>query len=443
MKQNPKGTTIIFCIVIVIGSMLTLFKVKSAMEPDQLVAQTRRFNVVVLNQAAASPGKVVLAVKDGKTIGSYTCTAQDAEVAWLYDAGATKSSIGEGSGLPWDFAPGPPVDENNRVFPIRCLQKGELIRLRIPRGYAQKPLRVSFPVFDGVVTASSIPKRKTIVLDQFAEPTRCIPPMTPSEIAAADKLVQINCYVVPGGEPYTHLTLAPEVKKRFEDHSESWREDLLSTAYCPEGDGEPEFSHYVDQLDAVKVRVNRYHYTQSVVNLTYKKAQIVTVDGVKELQFPTTQHVGMLEDAEATIEKSQALPKRRSKDSSTSGLILVKVQRHPHGIDSESEASFAGMTPSIESLGIDVLHIRLGGNSIGVDLKRKGNQSLSSPTIIPELTISVRIRKPHKFASDTMVLPIHLHHVKTKPKEFEVSGPAQDPHALTEALGLNLPTNPH
>ena len=342
MKQNLTGTAIVAVVIIAAASVITFFRVKSAAEPAPVIGQSRRFNYELLTQQAASPGKVVRAVKDGKVLASYTCTSQDAAVAFLFDSQEPTSEKPEMFGLPADIGTGQAWDEQNHAYPIRCLQKGALIRLRVPRGYSKKPKTVSFRVFDGLDTSTSIPKLKSIVLDQFAEPERSIPPLTMKEIKSADDILRIDSYFYSNWVGYTNMKLAPHVQSELQKNNESWTEDLLSTAFCPEGTDEPEFDRYRSQLDVIKVRINRIRHRKRVITLTYRNAQIVTIDGERVLQFPTTQQVGMLEDAQASIDKQMLAPKITGKHEPSSGRLLIRIQRlrHPKNIET-GNASFS------------------------------------------------------------------------------------------------------
>ena len=445
MKQNQARTRSAAIFIIVLLSVVTFIKIKPGHDPtpEFIVGQARRYNYTLLTQEAAVPGKIVLAIKDGKVLGSYRCTSQDAVVAWIYDSERESSDKREHSGISAAGFIGKVTDEKNQEFPIRCLQIGHLIRLRIPRGFAIKPQGIAITVLDGYYSQTSIPRQKTIVLSQFAEPKRFTRPPINAEVSSADKILRAECYVLPSGASNTTIVPVQPAWSEVLAKHESWSAEVISTAYCPEGPDEPDISHYGNQTDAIKVRINRFRYRDSLSYLTYRNARIMTVDGVRMLQLPTTQRVGKLQDAPATIERSQLPRSKKTLHQLSSGYLLIKLQRHSHKMEQAvGAASFVSLTPTIDDLGLDILHIRIGGNSVGVDLVPKGQKRSVQISVIPELKIAINISTSYKFASDTLIIPVHTHILHDKSPSRVPRAPTLGTSQLQKSISLDLPESP-
>jgi len=388
-------------IVAIVAILIFVNSLRGSPTPNAVRMPSQHFDITLLADEAASPGKTIKAVKDGRILGSYTCSAQDASVAWLYDNGATKLDQGliDQSAM---FAVGgaQAADESGRPFPFSHVQVGPVVRLVFPRGYAKQPASILFKVFDGRFDHEAKNETKIIKLTHFALPIRSISAPSPSEAKASESDAIAICETQPNGK------LAHEIVDV----------QVVSSSYCPEGSEVPNATEYATDTDAVKVRVDRYKSVESITTLIYKDAQIADVNGVRTLRFPTTQDIGYVLDAKAWIQKLLPISNQRSSRSSATGDLLVRLDRKQHLETRFSpKASLASIFPPIAALGLNRIRFRIGDTGYGEDQtsRTKPNQSFTST--VPELKIGIRVTTPVKISSHILILPVH--HIKAIPRK--------------------------
>jgi len=376
----------------------------------------RTYDISLLNEEAAAPGKIVRAVKDGRIVGSYTCTSQDAEVAWFFDDAYKE----RGGGMrfkragPWveRIAPDEPVatDEDHRPFPFTRFEKGPLIRIVFPKGYASKPKSISFKLYDGLQTWESHPTIKTVQLTHFADPARCVPRASQPETAASESILKADCNDFPGGRSAVQFEEINPTEKDLYDRHEFQDFRILSSSYCPEGIFEPEF--YFNETDTVRVCVDRYKVIDKMTYLVYKNPQLALVNGVRTLRLPTTQDVGFFANAKALIRKLLPVPVPRGSHALAVGSLTIHIERKLQSdVKYGPRASLASIYPPVDSLGLDLLKIRVVdsglGSLCGEDIRPSGAISQTPLTNIREIKIGVLVSTPVKISSKTLVLPLH------------------------------------
>jgi len=395
----------VIVVLVAIGALVKVMKANEPQKPIQHVDPFRTWEITLLNEEAAAPGKVVQAVKDGRVVGTYTCTAQDQAVAWVYDEGGNHNEISQPETQP--------IDEKNRHYQLSTDVKGPLVRIVVPRGHSVKPssLAVTFHRYNQDSKSQVV--AKVITLTKFADPIRVLPTPSPSAAKAAESIVTATCTTRPDGYSDVSIVTNPPMLKALRERHEYFSLTELSSSFFPEGPTPPNLFSICDDTDAVKVAVSHYKTVETTVYLTYHNAQVVSVNGLRALRFPTTQEIGSVLDAKATIQKLMPIINQKSAHASSIGELLVRLERLPHqSADGNPTASFASISPSVDSLGLDLLRFRLGDITCGEDLQ--GHRHLGQPSIttIPELKIGIHISRNVKISSQTYVVPVH--HLQAK-----------------------------
>jgi len=394
---NLQTIAVATIVVIGVGAFVRLLKGSDALTPN--TDSRRPFNIVLLTDEEGSKGKVVRAMRDGKVLGSYTCSAQDAEVAWLYYNGPQTAHVPESMPLA--------TGEDQGSWLYDWYSNGPLMRVVFHKQYVVKPRSVSllFPAY--VDRRGETLSTATIRLTHFAEVIRYLAPPSADEARLAETDVRAEYEDTPG---YSHLNLIsvrPTLKEMEKAH-EMMDFKIIESTYQPEGTNE--INVFDGKTDAVKVRIDRYRYVDSIVYLHYTNAQIATIDGANVLRLPTTQVIGNLLDATATVIKHIPDRSRGPSHGRSVGEMVVTLDRKQHPeVNFSPLARLESLSPSLESMGLDLLRVRLGQTYDKV-LERRGPRSESTTGTIPEIRIGVRISTPVKYATKTYVLPIH--HVK-------------------------------
>ena len=401
MKKPPislqsVGVGIVAVVAIVVFAKTVGAYIRS--KPTQLL--NRRYHITLLSDEEGSPGKVIRAIRDGRVIGSYTCTNQDAEVAWLYDDDAT--SLDHSDIVLTSY------DSRGIPFPSLKHQVGHAIRITVPRGYSTRPDSLSIPVLEGVSTPKFMPKTKNIKLTHFAVPVRCLMNPTPVQEPISRSILTAKAEQLSNGCSY--MNYQPAHRHEFLHMT------ILSSTYCPEGSQIPDLYYYGSQTEAVKMRVDRYELVDKVTYLVYRNAQIVTINGNRTLRLPTTQIVGLIGDATAIVEKLNPIASKKTHDAHSIGELLVRLRRvrHPE-VKYSPIASFASLDPDIDSLGLDLLRFRLVDFGFGEDLLPHIPVKSASMGTIPEIKIGIKITTPVRISTNTIVVPIeHTKQVRTE-----------------------------
>ncbi|MDR3690709.1 MAG: hypothetical protein P4L46_15125 [Fimbriimonas sp.] len=407
----------------ILAGLVTLFAVfafRSILKPDPSQLPTPMPKVGVdfrlLAQAAASPGKVIPAVKDGRVLASYTCTPQDGAIAWLYDYASTQTvqgSVVVGAPVPgYGYVDGGPVvaDGRGRPLPDWVQQKGPLKLVVIPRGYATKPAGVRVLVADGLTPDSF----ETIPISAFAEPIQCLAKPSVDETASAEESLGLTavCEVIDGESDWIQL--------QDRQHRDVGGR-IIRSSFCPEGLFDPR--NYGRETDAVEVLTEDRKEVDSFETLTYRNAQISDVNGIRALRLPTTQVVGHVLDATATIQKLMPFSNQRPGHASANGDMFIRLDRKTHPRrDGIPTAEVDGISPSVDELGLDLLRLRIGDSGTGVDLVGTRGIHRIGPHTIPVLTIKIRIRNWVIQKSKRYVLAVHHVHRPKPPPVPRVAG---------------------
>ena len=420
MKKSSVALQTIAVAIMAIAAVIVLIK---QLKGDDVTApapiRERAYKLRLLSQEAASDGKVVSAIKDGKVIGGYKCTAQDAAVAWLFDDGATKYSQIEVL---------PTITDGSRQYHnFGWFTDGPLMRVVFPRGYRSKPKSVAITFRPPGRYGAS----QAFQMTHFADPTRFLQAPKNAQPSGPDPDVSAQCTVTPDGSMSIHVdSIHPSIQE-MALRREKLQYHVLCSSFCPPGPQSPYFE-FGNESDAIQIIVNRYREVDSVVTLIYKNAQIESVNGVRLLRLPTTQDVGTILGNKATVQKLLPFPSTQRNQSKSEGDMIIRLDRKSQILAWEyPRAEIIGISPTVDQLGLDILKFRIA-DTYSTTL-RSTKKSATGAFVIPELKIFVRITDWKRLGSENLVLPVqHVRNGGQKARE-SVNEP------LSKGFSVNLP----
>jgi hypothetical protein len=252
-----------------------------------------------------------------------------------------------------------------------------------------------------------------IVLTNIAEPKRVLPVISAKEVAEADRLVKVE--LDEGG------VLRPQSVKR-PGKDEYLTATVVESSY---GTRELVFLQPVEQkgVDDVRVRIDRFHLSDEETTLTYRDAKIVQLNGRNFLSLPENQVIGTILGHEISLRnKVPTYEKRPTKNNIANQEIRLawdndaRLFKVPPGTPSpgSSRLKLLGVTPPVESMGLDTLHVLLRNTPeawVGIDgfkdeAKAKTHPTGTIPTTIPELKLHIGIRRSTRISSQLLLAPV-------------------------------------
>jgi hypothetical protein len=368
------------------------------------------FQIDVLKQEAAFPGKVIRATEKGKEILSYRCVPEDAAVALV----SVRERTSGANLVPHILSA---FDPDGRSYAAALRSTGRISLICLEHGFAKRPKSVAVTIEVGPI-ASPMPQ-SVIQFTDIAEGRRLVavpaPANAPVTAIFEDRRGFLS--IKPTGPLPANEGIEPLLMATSFGAGTHLKPGLPFLSFLfPQNTG-------ID-IDAVRVRLNRIRYTESEATLVYRNATQVEADGYRYLQFPTRQFTGSILDFDAFIGPVRFGPRTFPKAGERRGQIFVRLNPHdpqhrtpePGEPDYEPPPilSLIDVWPKPEDLGFSSVRVRLlepsstGAANSGFEqtILSKGTPTREFPFAIPNLKIRVRIRKPAIISSTTVVLPV-------------------------------------
>lgn len=370
------------------------------------------FQIDVLKQEEAFPGKVVRVVMDGREELNYRCRAQDAAVAVV-------TVREKSSGLPVAPHLSNAHDESGRKYQIIMRTSGQVTLIALEHGFPKRPSFVTVVLTAGPITAPMYQVEFKL-----------------TRIADSHRLVQIPKHADERATAvFDDLRGALEIipNRKFTDN-EGFDPHLIATSF---GAGTPvrqdlPYLNFVfpdntgRDIDACRVALDLVRYEESTVTLTYRNAIFEEGSGRRFIQLPDRQKVGEIFDYEAfmgPIQRSVG-SKSLNQSESTRGLLFIRLNPKVQGqktlepgmpgYEPPPVLNLIDISPTPGSMGFSSIKVRLlEPNSVGAAnsgfedvIYAKGPVNQRPPAAIPELTIRLQVKKPRRISSETVDLPV-------------------------------------
>ncbi len=372
------------------------------------------FQLDVLQQEKATPGKVFKVTDpNGSEVMKYVCAPDDAAIAIF-----TMRDKFRGQSL--RAAVSTARDMVSRNYLGVVMSNGPVKVLALKRGFSTKPDAVNVEIANAGVTGR---RRGTIRIEDIADPVRDVVPPPDTTTAEAEKsafaklnhdrtFVTVEC----------RTPLPPDqVEKAV----------LVDSSYFPFILPRRPFGFWplpntsAVSIDAVKVRLDRFHKQSREVVLTYKDAKLVKVNGRNFVSLPKRQELGQIEGALIVASNKPPLEFGGHRLQSPPSNQVIELQwkfRRKRGerVDPTKavpppELELLSVSPKIDDLGLDTLRVSLndafmqGRRFSGFTEVLRSQQKSTHPLVIdiPKIEFRVRITHLQKISSRTLVLPVH------------------------------------
>ncbi len=370
-----------------------------------------RFQVDVIRQEIAVPGKVIQAQDEhGVELLKYKCKPEDAAIVLF-----TMRNIANGADVfPTITTIQDP--EGREYFATIESGSGAVKVLALKRGFAKKPSRVEVKFQSDEADGS---KPESLQVTEIADPIRHLSPPQGKELVEAEKVARADLHVDRG---YVEITLKEKPPRgQFEIPS------IIDSTYLPMG--EVYYSlppHYIENIDAVKVRIDRKKNDYVASTLIYRNAQIIQIGGNNFLSLPVMQDVGTVDGhtlmigntAPSTTQKSSK-PGAHVNNQTLTFRWNPKENLRPGAPPSHRikipMLELVSITPTVAEMGLGSLRIVIpgallsGGPVSGLDSTIHSTNPSSTALVrtIPELRISIRAVTQSNVSSKTVLLPVH------------------------------------
>jgi len=368
-----------------------------------------KFQLDVLAQEAAVPGKIIHAKLEGKDLLNYTCTDQDAAIAVF----TMRDLQTHAESVPHVVST---LDPEGHGYSTRIISEKGISILIVRAGFSKRPSSIEV-ILNQDRDYAVYRQQGGIKFTKIAEPRRVLSPPSPKDAAENEKFAKATVddatgqlHIRPGAKYYSR-------GERVTVHvvGTSYSNSPLEFAVGPEA-----ITYFGAGNDAVKVRLDRYRYEDTITTLTYKNASIVQRGGQIVLLLPSEQEVGSILGIPAIL-ANLSIPRKGA---------TVKKPGPPRGeirltfdpTSQRSTLSAAGnpptelrlerVLPSLEQLGLETVRVMVIGNNTelaGFDTTLKSSLRVGTPALstIPEFKLMIRVSKPTKVSSKTVVLPVH------------------------------------
>ena len=401
------------CLFAIVGVFVGVRAIRSSgSRSTSFATSTTKIQVDLITEEAASQGKIIEARDKGVVTIRYVCTEKDAAVAMV-----TARDMQTGTDVFPLVIEAKDQDRKSYSVDVKPGSPASLLVLR--NGFAKKPKFVDIWIM--AMGRPSSPVK--IHLTKFGEPVKLIRP--PSQLDAR-KVEQKANAVLNDTDGFINVTYNASLLP-----NEIVVPKVLATTF-ESGRGGDTISPYVDETsrretDAVKVRLDHFRVKSSITTLTYTNAKIQSISGRTILAFPFDQQVGSLLGFPVQLKDLHAriAPKIPGKTTPPQEIYLEVSTAHtssdpPINQGVESKIRLVGVSPPLESLGIDALRVKLyassnkigstgeAGINAGFDqtLHASGSPVSNPPSELRELQFKVMIDLPTKVFSETLVLPV-------------------------------------
>jgi hypothetical protein len=358
----------------------------------------------VVSQQAATPGKKIKANHEGSNVPYlYECQPEDAAILVF-------TARDKRSGGPVQIEVESAKDGAGNDYLFRQEWRDALNLVVIKRGFSETPRSVRLTITN--VDPRYAKSHPQIVLTALAAPHRFFSPPTASEAKKLEKIARVEFDDRRG---YLSVTCIEKPPK----NQHEWANPIATSLGSPTWGLPPV---YRTQSDAVKVEVGRELESMSETTLTYKNAELIYVNGKPFLSLPTNQVIGTIFHHRILL--GNKIPSPNGRYFAGGGRSDQVVQMHWDNELQPSRFQFAAdsgrlklvaITPDIDHLGIDSLHVQLGYHtqvSYGSDgfaftAVASKKPIRSEPVLIPEIKFRLQIIKQKRESVQTIVLPVH------------------------------------
>ena len=371
------------------------------------------FQVDVLHQEAAVPGRVVRATQGGKELLSYTCKEDDAAVVMF-----TMRDLVHGANVSTKLLSA--KDQSKHQYLAEVVSQADVKLLVLKRGFAVRPKSVTIELGNGNPQSQI---KSTIQVTAIAEPKRVVAAVSPARVAVEESRIQAYADDSSG---------VIELRgKRSQLPTEYDRATFLGLSFSPWDHGERGSLRslpilYERSTDWVKVRVDRYRTSSLDTTLVCHGLKLVQVNGKKMIQVPERQLVGKIRDQNVFLEPtltpvSGAMPALT--DAGAQTLVIrfnvgaavrrtsAPGQRRRNG----PPVTIRSIDPSVRLLGIERLKLAIDDTGreradepemAWTFTSRPRGRSISEGPI-GEFKIMITTTTVTRITSDIFVLPVH------------------------------------
>ncbi len=413
----PKVQLAGFCLLAATATLGLLHFLRHAPTSRNDTHAAVAYAVHIISQEAASPGKVIQAVEDGRLILRHVCEPTDAALAVV-----AARELRSGNPAAPHFVSA--KDDQGRDYVTRFQAEGPAVLIVLQGGFAKRPPGVNVRLDFGPI-ATDMP-HATVRLTRIAEPRRLLAVPTSAETSSltmparaeysdGSNALSVTCGgPVPAGEKVEPRLLATS----FGAGSQLW----IGMPYLSFDFG----IDYGRDIDAVKVRLDRLRFVDSEVTLKYRKARILTYGTRRYIEFPNRQEVGRIFNYTAWVGSSQSVSMDHTFFHTTGrrGQFSIALRAPPWpAIPIDLKKPVYPTPPRVEVIGIkpdpgamdlDFVRVNLRDPS-GFGVQRggfdetvaSGGLPLPNPrSTVCDIEVRLRLRKPILVGSTIEVLPV-------------------------------------
>ncbi len=401
LSRSENIAIIVMITVLVVGFV----KLRDG-ENEEINRRRSVMAVHVMQQYPAFPGmRLQLTSKDDPKESEYVCGPNDAALAIItaddpFDKTHIVPSVQSA------------VDAEGNAYRVDPFPLGGATLLLLKRGFSRTPKSVSVTLSGSYAGSRQF---VTVNLTKIADPTLFVPPPTASEARQALEMASARWNPKSGD---VDIRLRSQLPR---DESESVTQ--LGTSYCmPDEVHSPLPPFYGKEMQAVKVRIDRFKNETIPYALIYRNAEVVESNKDSFLLFKQQQVVGSIHGRKITLQNS--LPKQ-SKHRVTKSLRVTQPLVFKWATDSPQKDRKSLRTaepcylkvnrlfPAPESIGVDILKVDLPSKNI--DGQSVGFSGVFAPAkrdtyvqrrIIPEFRLEVTESRRHLISSKTITLPV-------------------------------------
>jgi len=416
-KSQVFGIALLVVFAIVLAARFT----RSETDSPKKIANVRtdpEFQVNVLSQEEATPGKVIKATLNGVDKMNYVCKPDDAAIA-VFTMREKKTGK--------DLIPTrePCRDQAGHRYTCEFQSFGMIHLIALKRGFSSSPQYVEIPVGSDPSTSA---KRTKIRITKIASPRRVLPALETKESSASDKIAKVTLYENQGEVAVDFTEPIPE--KEFDAAT------ILAVSYAQFDPSVHGFTPFIcpttiQSTDAIKLRIERFAAVEEDKTLVYKGAKVIQANGKNFLSLPIEEKIGQVMGFGLIL--GNHLPTEvassSGKRAKSTQEIVIRMDDRSRTMESQANPAprtrrvptidVIGCEPSAASLGIDSLKIQMVGvNQAQLVVDGSYNEFYSgkpvSPPVaisIPELKIRIRVTTFKRTSTREMLFPTH--HSKT------------------------------
>jgi len=394
----------------------------------QIVPEAADPVIVVLDQEAAFPGKIIHIKQPGLSEFRYRCRPDDAAYSVF-----TFRDKHSGTDLGPEVKSA--VDSSGNEYMVSTIGYSHVNILTLKRGFARRPSGVSVKVSVG-----NTGKACLMNLTKISDPVRELASPT------ADAASKAECFAKATYSDRNGLIFVTPIGPTKPSMSTFVR--ILASTYSSWSPYEhrsaiPFNTFYGKSVEAIQTRLDRIRSEQSESTLVYRNAKVVDVNGKHFLYLPTQQNIGTVIGQTAVLSNHLPIQKQGYIPKSTLANEELEVRWFSKSNDGLSRPrleyrdtpyptiQIESVSPNLEEMGLDSLKVIVSGSNRtfgpmhGVTKAFRSAIHPSAPTLreIPELKIRLRVTVYSLVSSQTVVLPVH--HIDVGAKGQPFSSPFQ------------------